>query len=169
MTVPLVFSNVALDSGLRASGFGRWQPRVRWLPQSQILLWAIREGSPRALQTSECHELLNPTRTSCLILAQRQPGKLASGRIYIRSPQCCVVKQNLFLFYIEVSEMVQLHTRLDKRNLPLANTPLEKVYLFTSMIPPKLNLPQEGWSEVPTQRLCKTELILLATPRASSR
>ena len=31
---------------------------------------------PRALQTSECHELLNPTRTSCLILAQRQPGKL---------------------------------------------------------------------------------------------
>ncbi len=32
---------------------------------------------PRALQASECHELLNPTRTSCLILAQRQPGKLA--------------------------------------------------------------------------------------------
>ena len=31
---------------------------------------------PRALQASECHELLNPTRTSCLILAQRQPGKL---------------------------------------------------------------------------------------------
>ena len=36
------------------------------------------EGPPRALQTSECHELLNPTRTSCLILAQRQPGKLAA-------------------------------------------------------------------------------------------
>ena len=34
------------------------------------------EGYPRALQASECHELLNPTRTSCLILAQRQPGKL---------------------------------------------------------------------------------------------
>ena len=34
------------------------------------------EGPPRALQTSECSELLNPTRTSCLILAQRQPGKL---------------------------------------------------------------------------------------------
>ena len=32
---------------------------------------------PRALQTSECHELLNPTRTSCMILAQRQPGKLS--------------------------------------------------------------------------------------------
>ena len=36
------------------------------------------EGPPRALQTSECSELLNPTRTSCLILAQRQPGKLPS-------------------------------------------------------------------------------------------
>ena len=34
------------------------------------------EESPRALQTSECRELLNPTRTSCLILAPRQPGKL---------------------------------------------------------------------------------------------
>ena len=34
------------------------------------------KGPPRALQASECHELLNPTRTSCLILAQRQPGKL---------------------------------------------------------------------------------------------
>ena len=32
---------------------------------------------PRALQASECCELLNPTRTSCLILAQRQPGKLS--------------------------------------------------------------------------------------------
>jgi len=54
----------------------RWQSRVRRLPRSQILLWATLEGPPRALQTSECHELLNPTRTSCLILAQRQPGKL---------------------------------------------------------------------------------------------
>ena len=35
------------------------------------------ERDPRALQASECHELLNPTRTSCLILAQRQPGKLS--------------------------------------------------------------------------------------------
>jgi hypothetical protein len=35
------------------------------------------EAPPRALQTSECSELLNPTRTSYLILVQRQPGKLA--------------------------------------------------------------------------------------------
>ena len=34
------------------------------------------ETPPRALQTSECNELLDPTRTSCLILVQRQPGKL---------------------------------------------------------------------------------------------
>ena len=34
------------------------------------------ETPPRALQTSECSELLDPTRKSCLILFQRQPGKL---------------------------------------------------------------------------------------------
>ena len=34
------------------------------------------EAPPRALQTSECNELLDPTRTSYLILVQRQPGKL---------------------------------------------------------------------------------------------
>ncbi len=38
-----------------------------------------QEGPPRALQTSECRELLNPTRASCLILAQRQPGKLKTA------------------------------------------------------------------------------------------
>ena len=47
------------------------------------MLWATPKGPPRALQASECHELLNPTRASCLILAQRQPGKLPSRGI------CC--------------------------------------------------------------------------------
>ena len=56
--------------------FNSWQPRGREMPLSEIMLWATPEGPPRALQTSECRELLNPTRTSCLILAQRQPGKL---------------------------------------------------------------------------------------------
>ena len=37
------------------------------------------EVPPRALQTSECNELLDPTRKSCLILFQRQPGKLTDG------------------------------------------------------------------------------------------
>ena len=38
----------------------------------------VNDGEPpfRALQTSECNELLDPARASCLILAQRQPGKL---------------------------------------------------------------------------------------------
>ncbi len=85
--------------------FSSWQPRVRWLPQSQILLWVIREGSPRALQSSECHELLNPTRTSCLILAQRQPGKLLLVKNAIWRPQCCLVKQTLFLSSSEISTL----------------------------------------------------------------
>ena len=33
------------------------------------------EEPPKALQTSECDELLDFARASCLILAQRQPGK----------------------------------------------------------------------------------------------
>ena len=35
------------------------------------------EARFRALQTSECNELLDPARASCMILAQRQPGKNA--------------------------------------------------------------------------------------------
>ncbi|MEC7236314.1 MAG: hypothetical protein VXV86_06520, partial [Verrucomicrobiota bacterium] len=53
-----------------------WPPRGREKPWTEIMLWATPKGPPRALQASECRELLNPTRASCLILAQRQPGKL---------------------------------------------------------------------------------------------
>jgi hypothetical protein len=68
-----------------------WQPRVRWLPQTQIMLWVTLKEPPRALQTSECRELLNPTRTSCLILAQRQPGKLPSTSTMRKRPRHTVL------------------------------------------------------------------------------
>ena len=42
------------------------------------------ETPPRALQTSECNELLDPTRKSCLILFQRQPGKLHETQLSLR-------------------------------------------------------------------------------------
>ena len=51
------------------------QPRVRDLQQSEITLWTTLEEHPRALQASECSELLDPTRANYMILAQRQPGK----------------------------------------------------------------------------------------------
>ena len=41
----------------------------------EILLWMIPSEPPKALQASECSELLDPMRASCLILAQHQPGK----------------------------------------------------------------------------------------------
>ena len=47
------------------------------MPQTEILLWTTPEGPPEALQASECGELLDFARASCLILAQRQPGKFA--------------------------------------------------------------------------------------------
>jgi hypothetical protein len=50
------------------------------------------EAPPRALQTSECNELLNPTRTSYMILVQRQPGKLQGNCVrlsYYRVQRLC--------------------------------------------------------------------------------
>ena len=48
-------------------------------PLPEILLWTTPSEPPRALQASECSELLDPTRASCLILAQRQPGKFINA------------------------------------------------------------------------------------------
>ena len=47
----------------------------------EIMLWTTPSEPPRALQASECNELLDPTRASCLILAQRQPGKFTQRRV----------------------------------------------------------------------------------------
>ena len=54
------------------------------MPLPEILLWTTPSEPPRALQASECSELLDPTRASCLILAQRQPGKYTLRRVYVR-------------------------------------------------------------------------------------
>ncbi len=53
-----------------------WHSRERGVPQTEIVLWTTPEEPPEALQASECGELLDFARASCLILAQRQPGKL---------------------------------------------------------------------------------------------
>ena len=50
-------------------------------PLSEILLWITPSEPPRALQASECSELLDPTRASCLIPAQRQPGKFIADDV----------------------------------------------------------------------------------------
>ena len=41
----------------------------------EIVLWTTPSEPPKALQASECSELLDPTRANYMILAQRQPGK----------------------------------------------------------------------------------------------
>ena len=41
----------------------------------EILLWMTPSEAPKALQASECSELLDPTGASYWIFAQRQPGK----------------------------------------------------------------------------------------------
>ena len=45
------------------------------------------EEPPKALQTSECDELLDLARTSCLILVQRQPGKF---NVTVASENSCL-------------------------------------------------------------------------------
>ena len=46
----------------------------------EIVLWTTPSEPPKALQASECSELLDPMRASCLILAQHQPGKFGKKR-----------------------------------------------------------------------------------------
>ena len=41
----------------------------------EMLLWMTPSEAPKALQASECSELLDPMRASCWISAQREPGK----------------------------------------------------------------------------------------------
>ena len=48
----------------------------------QILLWMTPSEAPKALQTSECSELLDPMRASCWIFAQHQPGKFMDEGIW---------------------------------------------------------------------------------------
>jgi hypothetical protein len=47
--------------------------------------------APKALQASECSELLDPTRANCWISAQHQPGKFAHFMLEARrsnNPTC---------------------------------------------------------------------------------
>ena len=39
-------------------------------PSGEILLWMTPSEAPKALQASECSELLDPMRASCWIFAQ---------------------------------------------------------------------------------------------------
>ena len=56
----------------------------------EIVLWTTPSEPPKALQASECSELLDPMRASCLILAQHQPGKFREREV--------ALKQTIHLF-----------------------------------------------------------------------
>ena len=45
----------------------------------EILLWMTPSEAPKALQASECSELLDPTGANCWIFAKHWPGKFESG------------------------------------------------------------------------------------------
>ena len=54
----------------------------------EIVLWTTPSEPPKALQASECSELLDPMRASCLILAQHQPGKFKC-KSAVEAPRLC--------------------------------------------------------------------------------
>jgi len=62
---------VGLKEVLRAA-------RSRRLPLPEIVLWSTASQHPSESQTSECSDLLSRSRATCLIVAQRQPGKLTN-------------------------------------------------------------------------------------------
>ena len=49
----------------------------------EILLWMTPSETPKALQASECSELLDPARANCWISAQHQPGKFNVGNLHV--------------------------------------------------------------------------------------
>ena len=54
----------------------RWRTQVlvaarKQATSGEILLWMTPSEAPKALQASECSELLDPTGASCWIFAQR--------------------------------------------------------------------------------------------------
>ena len=53
--------------------------RSRRPPLKEIVLWTTTSLHPSESQTSECSDLLSRSRATCLIVAQRQPGKLTNG------------------------------------------------------------------------------------------
>ena len=61
----------------------------------EILLWMTSSEAPKALQASECSELLDSMRASCWISAQHWPDKLSS---FFHSELFVIVKfQNVLL------------------------------------------------------------------------
>ena len=60
---------VVQDSGEQTSQ--QWLAEARKLTASrEIMLWMTPSEAPKALQASECSELLDPMRASCWISAQ---------------------------------------------------------------------------------------------------
>ena len=73
--IPFAVMQICKASTFRVLATARTQIAAR-----EIVLWTTPSEPPKALQASECSELLDPMRASCLILAQHQPGKFNDGR-----------------------------------------------------------------------------------------
>ena len=80
------------------------------------------EARFRALQTSECNELLDPARASCMILAQRQPGKNAPMG-HIKRTNMSNIRNNV-PHDNDTQKPLRMRISQTKRYEPHENTPL---------------------------------------------
>ena len=77
----------------------------------EILLWMTPSEAPKALQASECSELLDPTRANCWISAQHQPGKFTKVWHRHEVPDC------------EVNDLDHLWIHTLRKQVPQATVP----------------------------------------------
>ena len=72
ITDPSHLSNVWLQFGvlLTQRSRGRLAIALKHIAPQEIMLWMTPSEAPKALQTSECSELLDPTGANCWIFAR---------------------------------------------------------------------------------------------------
>ena len=68
----------------------------------EILLWMTPSEAPKALQASECSELLDPARANCWISAQHQPGKFTRSSGQYMVSKMFVNKELLLIRTIQI-------------------------------------------------------------------
>ena len=59
-----------LDERVQLPGHRKLEEARKLTSSREILLWMTPSEAPKALQASECSELLDPMRASCWIFAQ---------------------------------------------------------------------------------------------------
>lgn len=114
---------------------GSWlaTARTREASRQKLCCGPTPEEPPKALQTSECDELLDPTITSCVILVKRQPGKfnvsVVCRALFARWQARRIVPQ---LWYTNIQTKPLSWTPMVAIESPVPHAVLEREHSFLS-------------------------------------